>query len=346
MSIEVSNFYWERCPEVKGSERLMILALADYCNEGGWCYPSVPDLSRRCALSDRGTQKILSRLAVGGHIAVEANGGMRRTRGSPTHRYHLLAYQRSKTGAQGEPTCSPCTEDKGEQSATKGAPMRSPLAVEKGEQMRSPCGADKGEQIAQKGEQIDAKGEPTCSPDPYRSISDPNTSADAAAPAPLTNAGDYQKVVAAYHNAIGVLTPILEDEIKDELTRSPRAWVLRAIEIAAMRNHRRWAYVAGILRRWHADGYDGGVDNCAARAAGAVQTGSMSASRTTGKSMGYGRHRTPATGAKGQSIEDYADDPEYYEQLKALYAAGNTVGDIAGDIAGNIAQHAAGVGAG
>jgi hypothetical protein len=26
--------------------------------------------------------------------------------------------------------------------------------------------------------------------------------------------------------------------------------------------------------------------------------------------------------AKGQSIEDYADDPEYYAQLKALYAGG------------------------
>ena len=329
MSIEVSNFYWERCPEVKGSERLMILALADYCNEGGWCYPSVPDLSRRCALSDRGAQKILSRLAAGGHIAVEANGGMRRTRGSPTHRYHLVAYQRSKTGAQGEPTRSPYAEDKGEQNATKGEPMRSSSAVEKGEQMRSPLSAPKGEQIATKGEQIDAKGEPACAPDPYRSISDPNTSANAAA-ATLTNAGDYQKVVAAYHNAIGVLTPIVEAEIKDELTRSPREWVLRAIEIAAMRNHRRWAYVAGILRRWHADGYDGGVDQRAARAQGAVQGTPTSGS----KSMGYGRQRAPAAGARWQSIEDYADDPEYYGQLKALYAGGAAANSGAGVGAG------------
>jgi DnaD/phage-associated family protein len=345
MSIEVSKFYWVRCPEVKGSERLMILALADYCNEAGWCYPSVPDLSRRCALSDRGTQKVLGRLAEGGHIAVEANGARCKTGGSPTHRYHLLAYQRSKTGAQGEPARSPCAKDKGEQIDAQGEPVRSPCTADKGEQLRSPCGADEGEQIANEGEQIDAQGEPACSPDPYRSISDPNTSANAAPAAPTatptatpTGAGDYQKVVTAYHNAIGVLTPILEQEIKDELTRSSREWVLRAIEIAAMRNHRRWAYVAGILRRWHADGYDGGVNNCAARAASAAQTGSMSASKTTGKSMGYGRHRAPAAGARGQSIEDYADDPEYYEQLKALYAAGST--------AGSATQHAAGVGAG
>ncbi len=104
MSIEVSNFYWDRCAGVKGSERLVILALADYCNESGWCFPSVAELARRCQLSDRGTQKILARLAAGGHIAVEANQGMRKTRGSPTHKYHLLAYQRSFTGAKGEPT--------------------------------------------------------------------------------------------------------------------------------------------------------------------------------------------------------------------------------------------------
>ena len=79
MSIEVSKFYWDQCTDVKGSERLVILALADYCNESGWCFPSVPELARRCQLSDRGTQKILARLAAGGHIAVEANEGMRKT---------------------------------------------------------------------------------------------------------------------------------------------------------------------------------------------------------------------------------------------------------------------------
>ena len=95
MSFEVSKFYWDQCTGVKGSDRLVILALADYCNESGWCFPSVPELARRCQLSDRGTQKILARLAAGGHIAVEANEGMRKTSGSPTHKYHLLAYQRS-----------------------------------------------------------------------------------------------------------------------------------------------------------------------------------------------------------------------------------------------------------
>ena len=324
MSLEVSTFYWDRCPEVTGSARLVILALADRCNEDGWCYPSVPELARRCRLSDRGVQKLLARLAAGGHIAVEAKEGARKTHGSPTHRYHLLAYQRSQAagsltagsltagsltagslgGAKGEPARSPFV-DKGEPASSpfgvaKGEPTCSPFVVEKGEPARSPFAPAKGEQI-------DGKGEQASSPEPYRTNSDPNTRAEAAAvPA------DYQKVVTAYHNAIGVLTPIVEEEIKAELTRSPLDWVLRAIEIAAMRNHRRWAYVAGILRRWHADGYDGGPDKQAGKPR----------SNTSTKSMGYGRPAAPPVQRKGQSIEDYADDPEYYAQLKAIYAGG------------------------
>ena len=310
MSFEVSTFYWDQCTDVTGRDRLVILALADYCNESGWCFPSVPELARRCRLSDRGVQKILARLAGGGHIAVEANGGMRKTSGSPTHRYHLLAYQRSTGRGQGEP-------------------------------MRAPLDSAKGEQITAKGEQSAAKGEPASSPEPIIH-SDPTTNAapsratgpppaarkpSAAAPAA---AGDYQKVVKAYHDEIGTLTPIVEEEIKAELARSSPDWVLRAIGVAAMRNHRRWAYVAGILRRWHAEGFDGGLDNRAARTPPTAKAGGTTASRPPGKSTGYGRQPAPALRAKGQSIEDYADDPEYYAQLKALYAGGPAA-EIAAD---------------
>ncbi len=51
--------------------------------------------------------------------------------------------------------------------------------------------------------------------------------------------------------------------------------------------------------------------------------------------MGYGRQMAPAMSAKGQSIEDYADDPEYYGQLKALYAGGAAAG-----VAAELTAHA------
>jgi DnaD/phage-associated family protein len=326
MSIEVSKFYWDQCTNIKGSDRLLIIALADYCNESGWCFPSVPELARRCRLSDRGTQKILARLAAGGHIAVEANGGRCKTSGSATHKYHLLAYQRSLISEKGEQTHSPCVAENGEQIAAKGEPASSLL---KGEQ-----NTQKGEQITAKGEQNAQKGELAGSPEPMIHI-DPNTNnatrarpafppapSKPSAAAPPATPSDYQKVVKVYHNEIGFITPIIEDEIKTELTRSSLDWVLRAIGVAAMRNHRRWAYVAGILRRWHAEGYDGGVDNRSVRTPNAAGSGS--------KSRGYGRQMAPAMRAKGQSIEDYADDPEYYAQLKALYAGGSAAG-IAAD---------------
>ena len=136
MSIEVSKFYWDHRAGVKGSERLVLLALADYCNEAGWCFPSVPELARRCRLSDRGTQKVLVQLAAGGHIAIAADGSTRKTGGSPTHKYHLLAYQHSMTshsftGAQGERSCSPLV-------AALPEPACSPFATAKGEWIGSP----------------------------------------------------------------------------------------------------------------------------------------------------------------------------------------------------------------
>ena len=301
MSIEVSKFYWDRCAGIKDSALLVVMALADYSNESGWCFPSVAELARRCRLSDRGTQKILRRLAAGGHIAVETNEGMRKARGSPTHKYHLLAYQHSLRGAKGEQIGAPLAVEKDEQ-------IGSPLVAEKDERICSPNVPEKGEHTGQKGEPTDQKGEPASSPDPYRSIKDPNTTAARVSPT------DYQKVVKAYHDEIGTLTPIVEAEIKEELARSSAEWVIRAIGIAAMRSKRRWAYVAGILRRWHADGFDGGDDG------GAEPRATRVGNSTGSKSMGYGRQWAPATSARRQSIEDYADDPEYYAQLKAIYA--------------------------
>lgn len=318
MSIDVSKFYWDQCTNIKGSDRLVIIALAEYCNESGWCFPSVHELARRCQLSDRGTQKILAKLAAGGHIAIEANQGTRKTSGSPTHRYHLLAYQCNLNSAKGEP-------------------MRSPLMdgpdTSKGEPMRSSLDAEKGEQNAIRVNKTAAKGELAGSPEPpIDPPIDPNTNnaTRAQAPAQQTKAAaapsmaplEYQAVVKAYQNEIGVLTPLISEGIKAQMQQSPTEWVIRAIGIAAMRNNRRWAYVEGILRRWQTEGFDGGMDNLSARAGNAAKSGS--------KSMGYGRQMAPAVSVKGQSIEDYADDPEYYAQLKALHAGG-TAAHIAAD---------------
>lgn len=106
----------------------------------------------------------------------------------------------------------------------------------------------------------------------------------------------------------GTLTPLLSQEIKLALQTYPPEWIPLAMETAAGKGKRFWGYVAGILRSWQVEGIN--------VAANRTQT----AARPGSRSYGYGRTMQQPVSTKGQSIEDFADDPEYYEQLKAIYA--------------------------
>lgn len=314
MSIEVSKFYWDQCTDIKGSDRLVIIALAEYCNESGWCFPSVHELARRCQLSDRGTQKILAKLAAGGHIAIEANQGTRKTSGSPTHRYHLLAYQRNCNCAKGEPMRSPFMN---EPDAPKDEPIRSPIDAEKGEQngIRVNKTAAKGEPASSPEPPIDPPidpvkdnttreasppEQPTVSSSSSRPAGTERIRLPAAAVAALTQPHDPAYVAAkvAYENNIGLLTPMTSDLIKTALHTYPPEWIPLAIERAVAAEKRQWNYVAGILRNWSNEGFTNG----------AARTGN--AGRAGSKSMGYGR-QLQATNKKGPQTNEYENDPEY-----------------------------------
>jgi hypothetical protein len=52
MSIAASAWVWENSL-TKGSEKLVLLALADYANEAGQCWPSIATIARRCGLERR-----------------------------------------------------------------------------------------------------------------------------------------------------------------------------------------------------------------------------------------------------------------------------------------------------
>lgn len=296
MSIEVMTRVWANSKQ-KGSALLLMVSIADYANEKGVAYPSIETLARKVRMSERNVQLLLRKLEEAGELDIKPNAGP-----SGCNLYRIVV---------------------DEDNARKGGEKISPPPVKT---------LHPGGEIQREGGEIQrAEGVKASSPDPSLDppidpsenatrAQDPTPAATtqpakaAAATATVTDA-DYQKVVKAYHNEIGMMTPIISDQIKAEMKRSSLDWVLRAIGIAAMRNNRRWAYVAGILNRWHTDGFDGDMDNLSARTGNAARGGS--------KSMGYGRQMAPAVSAKGQSIEDYADDPEYYAQLKAIYAGGD-----------------------
>ncbi len=74
MSIEVMSALWARSTR-QGSELLVLLALADWADDDGRCWPSVRSIARKARLSERGVQKILARLVDDGDVKVARNRG-------------------------------------------------------------------------------------------------------------------------------------------------------------------------------------------------------------------------------------------------------------------------------
>lgn len=63
-----------------------------------------------------------------------------------------------------------------------------------------------------------------------------------------------------YEQNIGVLTPLLADQLREAELAYPPQWIAEAMRLAVEYNKRNWAYVAGILKRWEAEGKSSGSD--------------------------------------------------------------------------------------
>ena len=61
-----------------------------------------------------------------------------------------------------------------------------------------------------------------------------------------------------YEENIGMLTPILADEMKEAEETYPWPWIQEAVKMAVGRNKRSWRYIQAILRRWATEGKDYG----------------------------------------------------------------------------------------
>lgn len=70
MSIKAMTAVWESAPVKQGS-LLVLLALADFANENGTCWPSIPSLMEKAHISRRHVQRILRSLERRGLIAKE-----------------------------------------------------------------------------------------------------------------------------------------------------------------------------------------------------------------------------------------------------------------------------------
>lgn len=74
MSIRVMAHVWDHGPEDR-NELLVLLALADFCNDAGECWPSMQTIARKARMTERGVQKIIRRMQEVGLVTVDVGGG-------------------------------------------------------------------------------------------------------------------------------------------------------------------------------------------------------------------------------------------------------------------------------
>ena len=65
-------------------------------------------------------------------------------------------------------------------------------------------------------------------------------------------------VFVLYEQNIGMLTPMIAEELRDAEKHYPEDWIPEAFREAVELNKRSWRYVLRILERWRAEGKDAG----------------------------------------------------------------------------------------
>jgi DNA replication protein len=61
-----------------------------------------------------------------------------------------------------------------------------------------------------------------------------------------------------YEQNIGMITPLIAEELKEAEKIYPPQWIEEAFKIAVTLNKRSWKYIARILERWASEGKDSG----------------------------------------------------------------------------------------
>ena len=65
-------------------------------------------------------------------------------------------------------------------------------------------------------------------------------------------------IFSLYEANIGIMNPLIAEELKDAELQYPEAWIEEAFREAVTGNKRSWRYIAAILKRWKTDGKDDG----------------------------------------------------------------------------------------
>lgn len=80
----------------------------------------------------------------------------------------------------------------------------------------------------------------------------PQTGADEAVPP------ERRDIFTLYEANVGMLTPLIAEDLKEAEKLYPQAWIADAFHQAVMANKRNWRYISRILQRWATEGKDNG----------------------------------------------------------------------------------------
>jgi DnaD/phage-associated family protein len=75
----------------------------------------------------------------------------------------------------------------------------------------------------------------------------------------LVDAEERPNIFTLYEQNIGMLTPMIREELVDALKVYPESWIGDAIKEAVNQNIRKKSYILAILERWASEGRDDGT---------------------------------------------------------------------------------------
>jgi DNA replication protein len=72
-------------------------------------------------------------------------------------------------------------------------------------------------------------------------------------------AEDKPDIFTLYEQNIGMLTPMIADELREAEKLYPQNWIVEAVKEAVNQNKRKWSYIAAILEHWATEGRSDGT---------------------------------------------------------------------------------------
>ena len=74
----------------------------------------------------------------------------------------------------------------------------------------------------------------------------------------ISDPTNVSSVYSLYEQNIGMITPIIADELRNAEENYPQGWITDAIKEAVNLNKRNWRYITSILDRWNTEGKSDG----------------------------------------------------------------------------------------